>query len=130
MAEAAQGAHERVVVVTFSDGRENASREHSRKSIFKRINAKREAGWTFVFMGANQDSYAEGGGLGFATRNTQNFAFDGAGARAAYSSVSKGVSSLRAKIHGDRSSIDSENFFEGVKSAEDDYNARRGSSRR
>merc|ERR1711893_194 len=65
MAEKAQTEAELIVVVTFSDGEENASRRHSRKSIFDRIAAKRELGWTFVFLGANQDSYEEGGSLGY-----------------------------------------------------------------
>lgn len=119
LAERAQVPHERLVIVAFSDGKENASREHTRKSIFKRISEKRAAGWTFVFLGANQDSYAEGGTLGFGDKNTQNFAFDGRGADKAFSSVSKAVMSMRFKAD-----YDSEDFFEGEKSAEADYRAR------
>merc|ERR1712187_798877 len=91
MAETAQVSNERIVLVTFTDGKENASREHSRRAIFDLIKAKRDVGWTFVFLGANQDSYAEGGGLGFSGSNTQNYAFDSRGVRSAYTSVSKAV---------------------------------------
>merc|ERR1711879_256214 len=50
-----RAADEKIVVVTFTDGQENASREFSRKSIFARIDKLRSAGWAFVFLGANQD---------------------------------------------------------------------------
>ena len=45
-----------IVVVVFTDGRENASRRHSREQVFKLIEAKRKEGWVFVFLGANQVS--------------------------------------------------------------------------
>merc|ERR1712139_297365 len=78
----------KVVLVVFSDGMENSSREHSRTSVFSRIEAKKKEGWTFVFMGANQDSYATGGGLAVGHANIQNFKFDGRGAQAAWGAVS------------------------------------------
>lgn len=121
MAEKAQAEMEHVVVVTFSDGKENASQRHSRKSIFDRIAAKRELGWTFVFLGANQDSYAEGGSLGYSGKNTQNFAFDGEGAHAAFKSVSSAMTNMRHKLRSAVAEYDSEDFFEGEKSAEKDY---------
>ena len=43
-----------IVVVIFSDGKENASRQYTRLDVFKLIEDRRKAGWTFVFLGANQ----------------------------------------------------------------------------
>jgi hypothetical protein len=134
LAESAQLVGERVVVVTFSDGLENASKEHTQKSVFDQITSKRGLGWTFVFLGANQDSYAEGGGLGFSSTNTQNFAFDGQGTKAACSEVSRATKSMRHKLmqesHSNRRVYDSEDFFEGVKGAEADYSSRLSSAAR
>ena len=58
------GHDENQIVAVITDGLENASRNWSRAELFDLINAKKNAGWTFVFVGANQDSYAEAGGLG------------------------------------------------------------------
>lgn len=132
-AATAHTSDERIVLVTFSDGKENASREHSRKSIFALIGDKQDAGWTFVFLGANQDSYAQGGGLGFSASNTQNFAFDQTGVEKAYKSISTAMFSMRRKLNSVGSSVpeamyDSRDFFEGEKIAEADFSARTKSS--
>lgn len=118
---------ERMVLVTLSDGQENDSREHTRQSIFQRIVDKRQQGWTFVFLGANQDAFAEGGSAGYGASNTQNFYFDGHGTENAFASVSKAMSSMRSKLSSSglqAASYDSEDFFEGAKLAEDDYQRR------
>lgn len=51
------------MVVVFTDGEENASRRWTRDALFSRIERLEAAGWSFVFLGANQDSYAESRGL-------------------------------------------------------------------
>lgn len=131
MASAAHVPNEHIVMVIFSDGKENASKEYSRKAVFDLIKAKRDDGWAFVFLGANQDSYAESSHLGFSSSNTQNFHFDSGGVASAYSSLSYATSGMRSKISGSSKEkedankhYDSEDFFEGVKSAEADYNSR------
>ena len=50
------------IVTVFTDGLENASRQWSRAELFDAITARKKDGWTFVFMGGNQDSYAGGRG--------------------------------------------------------------------
>jgi uncharacterized protein YegL len=132
-ASAAQSTDERIVMVVFSDGQENASREYSRNYIFDIIERKRNAGWAFVFLGANQDSYSEAGSLGYGSSNVQNFHPDKQGCSSAYSSMSGALSSMRKKLFtyskkGVRpegfTEYDNEDFFEGVKSAEEDYSSR------
>ena len=49
------------LVVIFSDGLENASHHFDRARVAELISKRQEAGWEFVFMGANQDSYLEAG---------------------------------------------------------------------
>lgn len=52
-----------VIFITYTDGRENASRADSQK--VKETIAKREAkGWEFVYLGANQDAWSVGSGYG------------------------------------------------------------------
>jgi hypothetical protein len=53
-------------VVIVTDGAENASSELTRDAVFRMIENRSEQGWAFVFLGANQDAYAEGGGIGVA----------------------------------------------------------------
>jgi len=73
--------------------------------------------------GANQDSYAAGGGLGVAMRNTQNFAFDGQGTSTAFESLSKSAKMYRAADAETQHTM-SEDFFGGEKLAEADYQRR------
>ena len=53
-----------VLFVIMTDGEENSSREFSREKIFTLINAKTEMGWTFVYLGANQDAWQVGRSIG------------------------------------------------------------------
>merc|ERR1719265_2523461 len=71
------------------------------KCILARIEAKQKEGWTFVFLGANQDSYAEGGQLGYNKANIQNFAFDGKGTKKAWEAVSMGCFGMRQKMQNE-----------------------------
>ena len=58
-----QPGHRAQIVAVFTDGLENASRQWTRAELFDAITARKKDGWTFVLMGANQDSYAEADGL-------------------------------------------------------------------
>ncbi|MDO8964164.1 MAG: vWA domain-containing protein [Coriobacteriia bacterium] len=49
---------DRVLFAIITDGEENASREYDRRRVFDMIREREQAGWAFVFMGANMDSYA------------------------------------------------------------------------
>jgi len=111
------------VVVVFTDGLENASQRITRSDLFARIGRLRDAGWTFVFLGANQDSYLEAGRLGFAVANTQNFRGDSHGLRTASGDFSRGLTSMRGKVSHQRLMHKVE-FFDGRKDAEQDDDTR------
>ena len=97
MAEKTAGDEKDVIVVVMTDGGENASREHDRKSVFARVEQmKKERGWTFVFLGANQDSFAAGGAIGVDRAATTNWRSDGAGVRSACFGISNAMSKSRA----------------------------------
>ena len=53
-AEAYQAEHVMFVIIT--DGMENSSRVCSRREIRNMIEAEKEAGWKFIFLGANIDA--------------------------------------------------------------------------
>ena len=73
-AHVADGGHDAdQVVVVMTDGMENSSIRCTQRSIFKRVAKRHERGWTFVFLGANQDSYATGGAMGVSHSNATNW---------------------------------------------------------
>ena len=111
------------IVVVFTDGFENASRTWTRDQVFALIEQKKSQGWTFVFMGANQDAYTEGGRIGFQAGNVQNFRGDGQGMREAWSSVDRAVGEYRQATFEERGSRRND-FFTGVKEAELDHSNR------
>ena len=58
---------DQVLFVIMTDGYENSSREFSRERIFQMIEDRRKlAQYEFVYLGANQDSYAVGASIGVA----------------------------------------------------------------
>lgn len=70
------------LVVIFTDGMENASTDCNRTKAFDLIKERRERGWTFAFMGANQDAFEAGESIGVARGNTRGWDGSGTGARA------------------------------------------------
>lgn len=125
-AAAAEAAGSEVVVVVFTDGRENASRQRSREDLFKLIEARRRAGWTFVFLGANQDSFEASSQLAVAAGATSNFVADAKGVQAAYTDLSGGVMRARKSLRAGRPQALAEKaaFLKGFHSAEADYRQR------
>lgn len=111
----ARGRDEDAVVVVFTDGEANASGRWTRAALFERIQALKARGWAFVFLGANQDSYAEAGHLGFAQGSTSNWNQDDSAL--AFAQVSRSVSAYRGKGRMLRREQVAD-FFEGVKEAE------------
>ena len=106
------------LVVVFTDGLENASQRWSSQAIHRRISDCRQAGWTFVFLGANQDSYATGEGLAVAAGSISNFDASERGHRAAWDSVSRAYAGYRLKDRAMRIA-DQDDFFDGMKEAEE-----------
>ncbi len=105
------------LVVVFTDGMENASSRWDRTEIFARIAEKKAEGWTFVYLGANQDSYGVGADLGVADGSVSNWSPTPSGYLAASASVSRATASYRTKARYARLA-DAGEFFEGVKEAE------------
>jgi len=117
-AEAGRSVEDQLVLV-FTDGHENNSTRFDRERVFDMVKDRQDnRGWTFVFMGANQDSYATGGGIGLAHGSVQNFAARSDSVRASFAEFNRGVTSYRAKPRPQRIA-DRHDFFEGRKLAEE-----------
>lgn len=70
--------------VIMTDGEENSSREYTDKNVFAKIEElKKKGNWTFVFMGANQDSWVMGQKFGLDKNNVANYQSTGKGMRKA-----------------------------------------------
>lgn len=83
-----------VLVVIQTDGQENSSKEFTRQGIFDLISEKKKDGWTFVFLGADQDAWLAGMTLGLDRGNVANYTAAntrGAFERAAIHTVSYGA---------------------------------------
>ena len=87
---------EHVVFVIITDGMENASRRHTYPEVKGLIERQREAGWEFLFLGANIDAAAEAGRLGIAPDRASQYVSDGAGSQIAYEAVARAQCETRA----------------------------------
>lgn len=86
---------DKVLFVIFTDGQENASHEITRPQLKELIEAQQKEDWDFVFMGANQDSFAEAHSFGIHAGSTVNYAATAVGTRSAFGDLSKSVMQYR-----------------------------------
>jgi len=83
-----------VVIAIITDGHENASYQYSKQQVLQMISQQKDTyNWQFTFLGANQDAFAEAGGIGIAPNaamsyNTGQFVN-------AYSALSSNVGRMR-----------------------------------
>lgn len=84
-----------VVFVIITDGQENSSKEFTRDQIKEMIRHQTEVyKWQFTFLGANQDAFAEAGGMGIAAAGTANYS--PLKARGAFAAASGTVGRMRS----------------------------------
>lgn len=88
---------DQVLLVVMTDGLENASREFTRQQVFEMVNERRAAGWEVLYLGANQDSYAEGATVGVAPAAASNWEQTDVGQRANYKRASRAVARMRTE---------------------------------
>lgn len=113
------GAADEVLFIIFTDGQENQSREYDRPAIATLVSKREKAGWTFVYMGANQDAYAEGSKVAMRQANTSNFVADAQGSSRAFLDLSRSVSRKSTQMRMSEPT-DNLDFFEGDKEADAD----------
>lgn len=105
---------DRYVLVIITDGEENASRETTKERLQARI-AEREArgNWTFTYLSAGMDAFADAAALGIRADNTQAYTGDQIGTTAAFLSASGATKGLRMSA-----SLSSGSFYGGQRHAE------------
>lgn len=112
-----------VVTVILTDGEENSSREYTQKELSDKIKELQKANWSFVFLGANQDSWATAQSWGIHAGNIANFSMANDGTvKNAFNSVARGTAmamSVTADL-GDNASWNTSDFFQGQKDASED----------
>jgi len=88
-----------VIVVITTDGAENSSQYYSNQQIKNMVKAAEDADWSFIFMGANIDSFSVGSAFGMNTLNTVNYST--AKMSGTYNSLSSTTTRMRsAKMAG------------------------------
>lgn len=100
---------DKFLVVILTDGEENSSTEFDKDSIKKLIATKETLGnWTFVYLGANQDAWAEASKMGIHTANAVNYSTAHMGATMCYTADA-------TRAYAISGSLRSSNFFQGNK---------------
>ena len=77
----------KVIFVITTDGLENSSKEYSYRDIKRMIDAKKETGWEFLFLGANIDAAAEAEKMGIARNRSVTYENDSEGVALNYETV-------------------------------------------
>lgn len=87
---------DRCIFVTFTDGQENSSQEYTVGKIKSLIESREKSGlWSFIFLGANIDSFQVGAAMGYTTSKMSNYTATSAGLRGATVRMSESVGTLR-----------------------------------
>lgn len=82
---------DKVIFVITTDGHENSSREYSYSQIRKTVEAKKELGWEFLFLGANIDAIGEAEKLGIGRNRAVTYENDHTGVALNYEVVGNAV---------------------------------------
>jgi uncharacterized protein YegL len=111
------------LVVIITDGGENTSQDYGAGLIKEMIQKREDDSWTFIYMGANQDSWSETQNLGFNQGNVMNYTAadikEGAFAKIAASTVTYRGMSSTAKAEGMLGSYTTTSFFNDAGVTED-----------
>lgn len=83
-----------VIIVIITDGEENSSCYFEKNIINKMIEEKKQKGWQFVFLGANQDAIEEGAKLGIGANSSLSYAVEDS--QEAFQSISQAISRVRS----------------------------------
>ena len=78
----------RTMFIVTTDGMENASTRYTADQVRAMVKQQEEAGWAFVFLGANIDAVQVADGLGIRADHAVEFACDAAGVRENFASLS------------------------------------------
>ncbi len=101
------GKKDKALVVIITDGAENSSREYTQKDLSKLVEGLQAKGnWTFTYLGANQDAWANASKWGFDKGNVASFNATDSGATMAFASMS-----TNSAMYVRSSSLNSKSFY-------------------
>lgn len=84
------------IVLIITDGGENASSEYTSDQVKKLVTSlEKKKSWEFIFLGANIDSFAVGGGYGFSKGSTMNYVASAQGVNSILRGATAYVTSVR-----------------------------------
>lgn len=87
----------KVIFAIFTDGAENASTHYTMKHISDLIALyRREKGWEFLFLAANQDAIATAAGINIHAHDTSNVHYTAAGVKSSGGAIGRKASALRS----------------------------------
>ena len=86
---------EKTIFVITTDGMENASRKYDYKAVKRMVGQQKEAGWEFLFLGANIDAIEVAGRFGIGADRASNYVCDEAGTALNYEVLSETVCAMR-----------------------------------
>ena len=82
----------KVIFVITTDGHENSSKEYEYPDIKKMIEAKKECGWEFLFLGANIDAGKEAEKIGISRNRSATYENDHEGVKRNFATVGRVLS--------------------------------------
>ncbi|WP_454042581.1 hypothetical protein [Cellulosimicrobium sp. Marseille-Q8652] len=86
-----------VIVGIMTDGMENASKEFTHAAIKALVTEREETfGWTFLYMGANQDAIEVGESIG--VKRERSLTYDTANVDQAYAATSRSMAAMRGAV--------------------------------
>jgi len=89
----------KVIVVTITDGLENASKNHSLQQISEMIREQRDKyNWDFVFLGANQDAITTAGAMHIPRGSSLSYGTSKAGIANSMAAASRYVAAYRSGL--------------------------------
>lgn len=85
------------IFVITTDGMENSSHEYSSRKVKKMIEEKKEAGWEFLFLGANIDAVETARSFGISEERAVNYHCDAKGTALNFACLGQAIGSVRKK---------------------------------
>ena len=85
------------VFIITTDGQENSSTQFRYADVKKMIEAAKEKGWEFLYLGANIDAAAEAAKIGISRERAANYEASACGTRSLFKAMNSSVASVRRK---------------------------------
>jgi hypothetical protein len=93
-----------VIFVIVTDGMENRSKEYTSERVRALVQEHTDRWkWQFVYIGANQDAFAQARQMGVSTQNVSNYDADQDGVQNAYAALHSNVRRARVSRIGGQS---------------------------